>query len=272
MNKRALFLYGMLGIFLVLSACKSEFERVRASNDPERMLQKAYDYYDEGEFYKAQILFELTINNYRGQAEAEKLYFTYAYSLYHQEQFILSAHYFNNFANTFINSELREEADFMSSYSYYRLSPSFRLDQSYTHKAIDGFQLFVNTYPESERVQECNELIDQMRDKLEQKAFMQGKLYYDMTLYEAAMHSFETVLKDFPETDRAEEIRFFVIESAYLYAKNSIYDKRGERYRVVLEKIARFRDKYPKSGYSDEVEEYAKESTEHLNGLTDVRY
>ena len=65
---------------------------------------------------------------------------------------------FKNFSNTFPNSEYREESDFMTAYSNYQLSPTFRLDQTYTIKAIEGFQLFANTYPDSKRVEECNRL------------------------------------------------------------------------------------------------------------------
>lgn len=62
----------------------------------------------------------------------------------------------------------------MSVYSLYKTSPGYRLDQSNTEKAIDGFQLFVNTYPNSKRVEECNKLIDECRAKIEFKSFEAG--------------------------------------------------------------------------------------------------
>ena len=150
---------------LLSSACKSEFEKIRASGDVQLLYEKAVSYYEDGQYQRAQTLFELIINNLRGKVEAEKIYFYYAYTHYHLQKYVLAAYYFKNFTNTFPNSQYREEADFMKGYSNYQLSPSYRLDQSYTQDAINDFQLFVNTYPTSERVNECNRLIDECRAK-----------------------------------------------------------------------------------------------------------
>ncbi|MEM1120672.1 MAG: outer membrane protein assembly factor BamD, partial [Bacteroidota bacterium] len=157
----------LLGILVLLSACRSEFEKIRTNPDPGFLQKKAFEYYEAEDYQKAQTLFELIINGLRGQADAEKVYFAYAYTHYHQEKFVLASYYFKNFVSTYGNSAYKEEAEFMSAYSHYKLSPIYRLEQSYSEKAIDGFQLFVNTYPKSERVQQANELIDEMRKKME---------------------------------------------------------------------------------------------------------
>ena len=155
------FFIAFVGMSLLLSACKSEFEKIRSSGEVDRIYTKALEYYDQEEYQKAQSLFELIISSYRGKKEAEEIYFKYAYTYYYLEQYILASYYFKNFSNTYGASDLREEADFMSAYSNYQLSPTFRLDQSYSASAIEGFQLFVNTYPNSSRVEECNRLIDE---------------------------------------------------------------------------------------------------------------
>ena len=145
-------LVAFVGMSLLLSACKSEFEKIRSSGDVSRIYTKALEYYEQQEYQRAQSLFELIISSYRGKKESEEIYYKYAYTYYHLGQYILASYYFKNFSNTYGASSLREEADFMSAYSNYQLSPTFRLDQTYTNQAIDGFQLFVNTYPNSSRV------------------------------------------------------------------------------------------------------------------------
>jgi outer membrane protein assembly factor BamD len=112
-------------LFLVIfiSSCKSEFERVRTSSDAELILNKAFEYYEKEKYQRAQTLFDLVLTTVRGDARAEKAYFQYAYTHYHQKQFLLAAYYFKNFSNTFLNSPYREEAAFMSAYSNYLLSP-----------------------------------------------------------------------------------------------------------------------------------------------------
>ena len=153
-------------VLVVLPSCKNEFEKIRASGDQEAIYEKAFEYYEKEDWVKAQSLFELIISTLRGKTQAEKVYFHYAYTHFHLRKYILAAYYFDNFSNTFTTSDLREEADFMSAYSNYQLSPSFRLDQTYTEQSIEGLQLFTNTYPNSERVAEANQLIDEMRKKI----------------------------------------------------------------------------------------------------------
>ncbi|RMF21390.1 MAG: outer membrane protein assembly factor BamD [Bacteroidetes bacterium] len=270
MEKRVI-LAAVVGLFL-LSGCKSEFEKIRASGDVELIHRKAREYFEQGEYQRAQTLYELVIPAYRGKRELEDVYFQYAYTFYHQGKYILANYYFKNFATTFPNSTHREEAEFMAAYSYYHLSPSFRLDQSYTEKAIEEFQLFVNMYPHSERVQECNRLIDEMRLKLEQKAFAEAMLYYDLRQYQAAVVTFENLLKDFPETRKAEQVRFMIVKSAYELARNSIYTKQEERYKEVVEYADYYLRKFADGKNQKEVAAILDGSIQKLKSLTNGKY
>lgn len=253
-------------------ACKSEYEKIRSSGDSALLLKKAFEYYEEEEWLKAQNLFELVIGAYKGRVEAEKAYFYYAYTHYHLGRYITGAYYFKNFANTFPNSQYREETDFMEGYSHFQLSPSYRLDQTYTEKAIDVFQLFVNTYPNSSRVEKCNALIDQMRTKLEQKAYAQGQLYFNLRQYQSATQSFENLLKDFPESPHAEDVRFLITKASYNLAENSIFAKQGERYELALKNAESFIEKYPKSDRSKEIKSIKENSNKKIKSIANVRY
>lgn len=257
----------ILLIFSVLTACKSEFEQVRLSNDPQRILTESIRYYDKGEYLRAQTLMELIINQYRGTREGEELFFKYAYTHYHLENYQLAATYFTNFANTFPYSSFTEEADFMTAYSYYKQSPSFRLDQEPSTKAIEAFQDFANKYPESERVEECNRLIDELRAKLEEKAYAQGILYYDLGQYQAAITSFDHMLYDFPETSRAEEVRFLILKSAFEYAENSVYDKRKERYDEASNYYKEYINRFPEGKHINEARAIQKQIDNNIKNL-----
>jgi outer membrane protein assembly factor BamD len=271
-KKEGFGLPGMVLVLVVLSACKSQFERVRSSNDANVIYKSANEYYTAGEHQKAQTLYELVIAPFRGRPEAEEISFKYAYTYYQLKQFILASYYFKNFSQTYPSSPQREEADFMSAYSNYQLSPTFRLDQTYTLQAIDELQLFINTYPRSNRVEECNQLIDEMRAKLEQKVLEEGKLYFDLQAYQSATHVFENLLKDFPETKNAEEVRYLIIQSAYLLAENSVVDRQQERYEEVLERVTPFLSRYPTTGFKREVLTIQNNSQKRLNQLKNVGY
>jgi outer membrane protein assembly factor BamD len=254
-----------LGLILVLSAsCKNEFEKIRASGDADMIYTKGFELYEKGEYLKAQSLFEQILSAYRGKAKAEKLYFNYAYTHYHLRSFLSANYYFGNFSSTFANSALREEADFMAAYSNYKLSPGFKLDQTYTYKAIDDFQTFANLYPASKRAEDANKLIDELRSKLEQKAVAEGQLYFDLKQYQSAIQSFENMLKDFPESPNSEKVRFLILKSSFMLAENSIFERQEERFNTVIEKYQVFKNKYPRSSFNKEALEIQQISKQRL--------
>jgi len=272
MKKRLHVLFILIGIG-IFSSCKTEFEKVRTSGDPKLLLEKADEYFEEGEFQKAQTLYELIIPVYRGQAELEDIYYNYAYTYYNLGSYILAAYYFDNFGQTFGASPRREEIDFMAAYANYKLSPSFRLDQKYTLQAIDKLQNFINTYTSSEKVDQANDLIIELRDKLEEKAFDSGKLYYEVRQYASAVQALDNLLKDFPETKRLEEVKYYIILAAFEYAENSIIDKQEERYKDVLKRTEAFISKHSESSYINEVRTISKKTEIKLENIEkDDRY
>lgn len=261
--------FAVFGLLLLFSSgCRSEFERIRTSGDPALTLKQANQYFDAEEYQKAQTLYELVIGPYRGQVEAEQIAFRYAYTYYYTEQYLLASYYFNSFSNTYGGSNLREESDFMSAYSQYQLSPIFRLDQSYSEKAIEAFEEFANRYPNSERVSQSNKLIDEMRAKMELKEYDSAKLYLDLRRYPAAIRSFDNLLIEYPETKRAEEIRYLICLSAYESAKGSFYELQRERYEEAIKRGEFFLRRYPESPYRQKVKEILELSNNRIKELS----
>jgi outer membrane protein assembly factor BamD len=254
-------------MLLFLGACKSEFEKMRTSGDTTAILKKGNEYYEKGEYLKAQTMYDLIISSVRGRQDAEKVYYRYAYTHYFLEKYVSGNYYFDQFAKTYPGSEFREEADYMAAFCNYKQSPTYRLSQEATTKANDELQLFVNTYPNSERIKDANKLIDEMRTKLEKKAFEEGNLYFDLNEYQAAIQTFNNVLKDFPETNNAELISYKIILAAYDYAKNSVLAKQEERYKLAVEESENFMRRNEKSKYKKEVALINKESKAKLKEI-----
>lgn len=250
-------------LMFLLSSCKSQFETIRTSNDPELILNSADEFYAKKDYYKAQSLYELAIPFYRGKTEAEDLFYNYAYTHYYLEEYILASHYFKQFTQTFYNSDRKEESAYMAAFSNYELSPNRKLDQTYTVKAIEGFQQFINANPRSERVEDCNVMIDNLRAKLEEKAFYQGVLYYKIGQYQSSLKAFEVMLKEYPESKRSEEVRMLMLKSSYTLAEKSYLSKKQERFEYTVKLYNEFlkrhgRDKEAKSIYNDAIQELEK--------------
>lgn len=251
----------LLALVFLASSCKSNFEKTRTSGNGEVILTSAFSYYEKKNYQRALTLFELVINTLRGDARAEKAFYEYAQCHYKTRQYLLAAFYFKNFSNTFTNSPLREEAAYMSAYSNYQLSPSYRLDQNATESAIEEFQVFVNLFPTSERVSECNKLIDELRRKLEQKAFAEGQLYFDLRQYQSAVISFDNLLRDYPESPDVERVRYLIAKASFLLSENSVVEKKVDRYGECMVRCNDFLEKYPTGKYSKEIKDTLKSAT-----------
>lgn len=254
----------ILGLF---SGCLGEFETIRKGDDYELKYQKALEYYENEEWYKAQQLLEQVLPIYRGSDKIEKIYYSYADTYFQLERYVLSSYYFKNFTTTFPNSDQAEEASFMSAYSSYMLSPNHRLDQTNTEEAVGAFQLFVNTYSSSSRVGEVNALIDNMRDKMEEKAFAEADLYFKLNDYKSANHTYKNVINVYPDAEKVEHARFMVIKSSYKLALNSIDFVKEERFNETIKAYNSFLEKHPNSAKKKEAEQIYQASLEKIEKL-----
>ena len=245
----------MISILFLAIGCKSEFEKVRTSGDPDKILALADGYYNEGKYAKAQSLYELVVNALRGDPRLQAAYFRYADTYFKTEQYILASYYFKNYSETYTVSENRPEAQYMEAMAYVKLSPGFRLDQQYTDKAILSLEQFINTYPDTEHLQDINQLLVDLRVKEETKAIEAANLYFDMSQYQSATQSFERVLQDYPDSDRAQELRYRIADSHIRLADNSVVSKRRERYESAIDAINIYEKKYPKGDFTRSLRE-----------------
>ncbi len=235
----------------MLAGC-GKHQKLLKSTDNEAKYAAAMQDYDHHDYYRALQLFQQLVNFYQGTEKAQKMQFYYAYCYYYQQDYILASYYFKRFTNNYPRSEYTEEAMYMNAYCYFLDSPPYNLDQSNTLTAIKELQLFIDTYPNSDRVEEATSLIDRLRAKLQKKAFEIANLYYKMEQYEAAITSFNTLLKDYPDTDYKENVLFNIFKSYYYYGLKSIRSKQQERFQSALDAYNEFVFQFPDSKFLKE--------------------
>ncbi|MFN8308350.1 MAG: outer membrane protein assembly factor BamD [Chitinophagales bacterium] len=255
----------VMALLMLVQSCETP-EKVLKSNDVDYKLKKATYWYNKKEYFKCIPLFEELMGVMKGRSSTEDIYYMYCMANYRQGDFMISAYHFKNFTNLYPLSPKAEECSFMHGKSNERLSPKYELDQTYTYKAIDAYQEFINSYPESARVDSANRLIMKLRKKLEKKAMVNAELYYKTQNYRAAATCFENLLVQYPDIDNVERILFMVVKSNHKFAENSIVTKKVERYHNVINAYNIFRYKYPQSQYDAEVKSYATDA--HFKAVT----
>ncbi|MDB5008602.1 MAG: outer rane biosis protein BamD [Mucilaginibacter sp.] len=270
-KKQLILLAGIFAaLIIILGSCKSKYEKLKASNDNAKKYAEAIKLYNKKEYTKALGLFDGLVTRYRGYAEAEELFYDYAYTNYKLKDYTSARYHFKNFADTYPSSARAEECRFMYAYCYYLDSPIFSLDQDNTNKAIDALQLFINLYPKSDRVAEASKLIQNLRDKLEEKSYANSKLYLTISNYQSAVISFGNTLRDYPDTKYAEEIEFLTIRAQYMYAEHSRELSQETRYNQAINYADQFIEKYPSSKYLQEAQNYKKESKQGIQKAKNV--
>jgi len=251
----------IIAVFFSQTSCK--YQKLLKSSDSELKFTKAKQYYESEDYAKAMTLFEQLIPIYRGTDKGEEVSYLFAYCNYYVKDYILAGHYFRRFAGSFPNSEHAEESSYMSAYCYYLDAPKPSLDQETTRKAIQEFQLYMGRYPNSPRIQECNDLVDELRRRLETKSYDNAMLYYRIEQYKAAVVSLKESIKEFPDSEFREDILYYIVKSNYKYALMSIYGKTKERLEDTLRDYKTFIRAYPNS------EKYGKDVAKIYEDVTD---
>ncbi|KGO92494.1 outer membrane protein assembly factor BamD [Flavobacterium subsaxonicum] len=227
----ARFFYILL-IALALTSC-SEFQKALKADDVKVKYEVAEKLYTKEKYMKAIRLFEQIAPSYNGKPQAEKMFFMYSDALFKTKQYYTAGYQFEKFAAGYPRSQKMEEASFLGAKSYYMLSPRYSLDQVDTYKALDKLQAFIDNYPSSQFMPEANQLVKELREKLETKAFEIAKQYH-MTAeyfgdYNAAIKTLDNFIIDFPGTKLKEDALFLKFDSSYQLAINSVQVKMHDR-------------------------------------------
>ncbi len=216
--------------------------------------EAAVRYFEREDYTRALALFEELMGVYRGTAKGEEVHYYYAYSNYNVEDYLVAGYQFRTYVRMYPNNKHTEECAYMNAYCFYLNSPEYSLDQIDTKLAIKEFQSFTTKYPQSERIPRCNEIIDELRAKLERKSFENAMLYYNTGDYKASVVAFANHNKDFPGNQHTEQLNYLIIKSYYLLALNSIESKKQERFKAAIDTYIKFAESFPNSAYMKDAE------------------
>lgn len=250
-----------------LSSC-SKFAKVQKSTDYEYKLRMAEKYYIQKKYNNAQLLYEELFPIYKGDPKFEDIFYKYAYCSYYLKDWLQAENLFKQFVEVFPSSPKAEEMEYMRAYTYFKQSPKMELDQTNTGKAIGLMQTFINTHPGSTRNKEATAIIDQLRVKLEVKEYNNAQLYYNMGHYRAAAIAYTSLINDFPDSQKSDEYKLQVIKAYYLYANNSVEEKKAARYEQVVTECNDFVDRFPESKLLPEVQRYSNLSQNNIKSIT----
>jgi outer membrane protein assembly factor BamD len=238
---------------VILAGCDG-YNKLLKSSNYELKYQKAKEYYEKENYVRSSQLYDELIPAFKGTDRAEEVYYYYTWSEYNMGDYLLAQYHFKAFTRQFPMSNHVEECYYMNAFCYYLNSPKYSLDQTNTKSAIKEFQSFIDSYPQSARVDTCNRLMDVLRLKLERKDYEINKQYFALSDWKASIVASKNYLKEYPSSRYNEEMYYMLIDSYYLLAVNSVFSKKRERLNGAIENYVKFMDLYPESSYLSRAE------------------
>jgi len=245
----------LLMFSLVLFSC-GEYQKVLNRGTAEEQYKMATKMYESNKYSKALRLFEKITPTYRGKPQMERIQFMVAQSNFNEKSYSTSGYYFDRFAKNYPKSSKKEEASFLSAYSYKLASPRFSLDATDTKKALEAFQTFIDTYPDSDRIEEANTHYKELRYKLQKKSFEIAKTYYrtadyDLRNYKSAIQAFDNLLSDYLGSEFKEEAYYYRLKAAHDFVLKSTVRRKPERIKDAIEAYEKLKRNFPESKFME---------------------
>lgn len=201
--------------------------------------------FNNGDYLDAIEEFRIVTLQFQGSTVADAAQYYLAECRLMREEYILAAYEYDQLVRTMPSSPYVSKARYKRAMCYYRLSPPSFLDQTYTRKAIDEFQSYIEYNPTDSLVHDAEAKIMEMNTKLAEKDYNDGIIYMRMDFYRAASVYFEDVIERYHDTPYAE--------LAQLKKAEALSERK--KHADAMSELEIFYKKYPNSQHKNEADE-----------------
>ncbi len=210
--------YILILVVIFLFSCSN---RNSAKMDSFRVrYEKGMELIKKEKYFQAVDHFTYVVYNSPGSEIADDAQFYLAESHYFLKEYLVAIDEYQRLTRRWPASLFTDDAEYKIGKAYEKLSPIYEKDQTYTVKAINAYQSFVDEYPESEHRAQAETSIKKLRYKLAKKVFDAGKLYMVLREWKAATITFQGVIENYYDTELLDNT---YLEMASCY--NKINDK-----------------------------------------------
>ena len=239
---------------IAVCSCKSQYEMLLNSNDADAKYEAAFEYFNNGKYTKASSLFESLAMLTEGTERDDTVRYYWGLSNYKSKDYYTADTNFEKFLESYPRSPFASEARYLRLDCLYLQTLRYELDQTPTYKAMNEISEYILEYPSSSHIATCRDMLIDLGERLDRKAYEGAKLYYKMEDYLAARVAFRNVLKDDSENIYREDILYYIAMSSYNYAHLSVPEKQKERYLTFIDDYFNFIGELPDSHFRRELD------------------
>lgn len=249
---------------LLIASCSVVNNAIK-SGDPEFAYSQALELYENEKWEKAASLFDACRRIYERSPRGDSLSFYNARCKFKTHDYDEAITMLDEFRRTYSRSPFIEDAEGMYALCHYYMAPPPERDQSVTSQAIIAITEFMSRYPESDKLDEFEEMLTDLSERLMEKSYMNAYTYYKIGRYKSAIVAFKNAMKQHPTSPYTEEMMYYTTVSAYRLAENSIESKQLDRYLAMLDNYYSFLAEYPESKHIKELERMAKNARNFID-------
>lgn len=264
-------IFPILLIAIALQSC-SEYQKVLKNDDVKAKYDLAEKYYEEGDFKRANRLYEQIAPKYVGKPQGERVMFFLSNSYFKRGDFNMAGYQFERFIKSYPKSDKVIEASFLGAKSFYELSPEYSLDQTETDKALLKLQNFINTYSESEYFTEANAMAQELTAKKEEKAYQILRQYnklgeFNFDMLKSAVTASDNFVSDNPGSIYREDAMFVKLQALTHMAMNSYESLKEERLKSAKAAYTTLKKQFPESKFDKEATNLLEKINKELQRL-----
>jgi outer membrane protein assembly factor BamD len=221
-----------LGIIIGLCGCAGS--KPKEEPDLQERFDRGMEFLEKKKYLRAQEEFNYVVLSGSHTELGDDALFYLGEAYFRNKEYLSAIGEYDRLIRRMAFSPYVEQARWRICEAYVAESPKFYHDQTYTEKALDKLQEFIEDYPDSEYRTEAEKNIKKLREKLAQKLYETGILYLKLDAYDSAIMAFEDLIAKYYDTEFAAKARVGIIRS---YCLNLDVEKAQEYYETNQDRI-----------------------------------
>ena len=205
-------------------------------NHPSKLLREAKRFYKVGAPERAKDNINMIMEDFPDSNERIAALMLLADVHYRAEEYEEAKFRYQKFTELYPAHKYVDRAHFYKAMSNFKLSDLASRDLTPVNSALEGFNNFINEFPDSTYKVRAQKIVPQCLDILAQNIFEIGKFYFRTGSYQSAIIRLKSLMVEYPTHSYIAEAEFLLAES-YFHEQN--YIKARAHYKIVLQKSPR---------------------------------
>ncbi len=258
-RKQVIRVVSLLIVSLAVVGCGAK-HKVLKSNNPQLIYDYAFSLYEQESWSKAATMLDAAAVYYSGSNKEDSILFYSARAKFKARDLEEATTALDEFRRKFGRSVFLEEAEGLYTLSFYQMAPAATRDYTVTKQAIAQISEYLSRYPESDKRESFEQMREDLMGRLHEKSYKNAYTYYKIGRYKSAIVSLRNALKEYPDSRYREDILYYLVLSSYDLARNSVEDKREDRYMQTVDLYYSFLAEFPESQYRPQLDRILERS------------